>query len=380
MDENYKPRKYNRVRMEKRKKRVLQFALPKIILKVFLCICLICFIISLPIIAIKIRDDNINILNYINENYTGSFTIVSKSEDKRGIEYIIKDKDGVEFEAFKSKKIPTLNRHDNYIHVLIGKFANEYLDKNPIENVVVSDSQYLSVSHMFNKKTINLNLNSYLNIEDAVNTLYTLNSYVINKLYKYVNGNHYFASYIVLNDIKLPVNTTSTIEQNIYNCKVDYVTGMQFKELRDNDVTENDIALYWRPSSLVTLYNGKAIRIKGLMGSTSSVSYYDNSLNDKQYHINIKETVSNIPGVSDVSIVTSSVGLMTTDDIVHFKYKDKEYVFYKRYLSKWPNAEIFPTYLSESEFKEFFNANIERNYSVGALYITFNNSNNDSNF
>lgn len=315
--ENLKQKVYK----NKLKKSVIYGSVLAVIL---LFILLVAFIVWREFYEIKNEFYTYNIMEQLDYYYKDKFIILYpedidlKSNLTPNGKYIIKNKDGIEFTAYKDGSI----LHTDYVEKLCKKYFDEYAQEYDDVNVECLELVENYRGAELYKFAIEMQLVSFDNINDNVRGLNKLINYINKKVEK--NINHTNFSYNILfklNDFEeeCSISYDSFKSENISEkLKIDYVNYLKDNAIFDENVDDLNMGKYYKPSRL-NVYLNVGDDIENIKNYKLEISAnYDVNFGD--YRLSMVRIVSKFNNIEKCEAKLDG-------SIMNFTYKGKKYKF-----------------------------------------------------
>lgn len=352
-------------RLEKRKNRMPIYALSKNFKKLLIIFGIIILIFLLHYAANHTKEDDINIMNAIESEFKGKFTILSSEKDRKGnVTYLISDNNGIEFKAYKSGS----TRRFDYQDKLTKKYLLEYLEENHLtenENIFIEEQPYTADNSQFSHTSIVMVINSFSKIEDTTKQMNQLYKAVCKKVAKHTqDSSASIYAYIRSRDLNINFLNVSYLsdEKLVARIKTMYVNDIQKNKITDLTITEKDIEKYWHPDELMIYINNEAVMqtFSNMFGTTRTHQAAHYNAEKEQYYLNVRRALSYIPGV--INIQQAPTGL-----VFGFSYQGNDYSFDGNLTSA--KGFKLPYDISITDFENIFHAKITMDFEAERMDI-----------
>ena len=352
-------------RIERRKKRMPFYALSKVRNKVLLFLGIILIIFLLHYASTHTKEDDINIMNALESEFKGNFTILSSEKEKKGnITYLISDNNGIEFKAYKSGTTRVFDYQDK----LAQKYILEYLEENHLsqnEKLFIEEQPHPISGSEFHHICIVMAIDHFDEIESITRTMNDLYHTVCQKIASHTKDSS-ASMYALLRfgdvDVQFLNIAHLPIEQLLTSVKTLYVNNMKANKIIDTTIADEDVQKYWHPEELIIYINNEPV-IKtnsSMFGTTRTHQTVHYRMDKEDYYINLPKVLLQIPNVTNID--KSTTGL-----VFGFTYENNNYTFDGK-LEKIKGSKL-PYDISLTEFKELFHANIKTEFETESLFI-----------
>lgn len=319
-------------------------------------IAIVCFIFSCLFKAMGAlkRSVTAEIIDQLELNYKGRFTVAATQNEKESYdgEFRIKDSNGIIFTVYKEKSDNT----NDYEEYLTKKYVSEYLSKKQISGFVASEEFTEGNKANFFKYTYGKKVNSFFEIDDAVNEMFDLNAYIVKKAEKVLKrGAFRLHATIYLNDFSYDVAyyDKKYADECKYTAKCKYIEYLHDNGYNDDALFEYEDGEYYRPYNIKITVNEK---------ETKAIATYH--YDDKKYYFCFVDIADDVP-------VLERVGKFKNGAINSITYNGNEYLFgakgYEIEGSKLPytwNVELL---------ESFFDVDTKIDYDNKVLILNFKN-------
>lgn len=199
------------------------------------------------------KDTTLDLIEQLQIRYRGKFTIVSSSVNDIGNGYYeVQDENGITFSAIKNGT----SQNNDYREHLLKQYLQEYTANHTISHFYQEDA---TGSSNFYRCIYGVRLQSYSELEQAIRDLYELQAWLGTKEKQVLKKDHFYCqAEIALGDFKGQMSQSyyEDVEDYIFDCKNQYLQYLHEKQITDQEVTEQEIATYFRPKTLSILVTG----------------------------------------------------------------------------------------------------------------------------
>lgn len=352
-------------RLEKRKKRMPIYILSHNLKKILVVFGIVIIIFLLQYASNHTKEDDINIMNAIESEFKGKFTILSSEKDKKGnATYLISDNDGIEFKAYKSGSTRTYDYQDK----LTQKYILEYLKEKHLvenENLFLEEQSYTVNNSPFSHTSVVMIVNQFSEVENIAKQMSELYRNVCKKVAKHTkDSSASIYAYIRSGDLNINFLNVSYLsdEKLVTHIKTLYVNHVQKNKLSDVSITKKDIEKYWHPESLDIYINNEPVMqtFTSMFGTTRTQQIAHYNIEQEHYYMNLRRMLPYIPGVTDIQ--QASTGL-----VFGFQYQGNNYSFDSDLKSV--KGFKLPYDISIAEFEKIFPAKITMDFETERLDI-----------
>lgn len=209
-----------------------------------------------------IRRTNVDIMEALEGEYQEDFKIISKEVDDKGNgTYVIHPKKNKDIVFTVTKEGGSMT--EDYCVQAIKYYKEKYEDQELVKDFVVKDQHQANV--------IELEINGYADIEQAVNKVYCFKQYIQSQNERI----NFFTplSYLKIGEYRSGVTYLfHSLEEVIKMEKYEYLTYLKQKEEDVTKIPEEDLEK-WKPKELQILVNGKPIEPLSTWDSETNVTY-----------------------------------------------------------------------------------------------------------
>lgn len=320
-------------------------------------IAVVCFIFSCLFKAMGAlkRSVTAEIIDQLKLDYKGRFTVAETQNEKESYdgEFKIKDGNGIVFTVYKEKS-GNINDYEEY---LTQKYVAEYISKKPISGFVDSGDFVESNAANFFKYTYGKRVNSFFEIDDAINEMFDLNAYINKKAEKVLkHGVFQLHATIYVNDFSYDITYYDKRNASVckYTAKCKYIEYLHDNEYDEGALFEYEDEEYYRPYSISITINEKET-------NATATYHYD----DKKYYFNFVNIADDVP-------VLERVGKLKNGAISSIVYNGKEYLFGAKGFEIEGNK--LPYTWDVELLEKFFDIDIKIDYDKRVLNLNFRNS------